>query len=68
MADHINPGICANCIHMTVVGSDKRVSFYRCLLSDQDQRFSKYPCLPVQGCKGWAEDAKGSGASEDTEQ
>lgn len=68
MADHINPGICANCKHMTVVRSDRGVIFYRCLLSDQDQRFPKYPRLPVQVCKGWAEGSKGSGGSEETEQ
>lgn len=67
VTDHINPGICANCMHMTVIRSDRGVIFYRCLLSDQDQRFPKYPRLPVRVCTGWAEDSKGSANFDDIE-
>jgi hypothetical protein len=68
MTDDINPGICVNCKHMTVVRSDRGVIFYRCLLSDQDHHFPKYPRLPVRVCKGWAEDDKESADFGDTKQ
>ncbi len=47
-------GLCAICRHSKTVVSDRGSSFYRCLLSDQDSRFAKYPRLPVLQCAGYS--------------
>lgn len=48
------PGLCATCRHLELVGSRRSV-FVRCALSDVDQRFPRYPPLPVRACAGWEE-------------
>jgi hypothetical protein len=60
MIDVLNPGICATCMHMTIICSDRGAIFYRCLLSDHDPQFPRYPRLPVRICKGWTEKAEGA--------
>ena len=47
----IHPGLCAICVHLELVGS-KRSVFVRCGLSDEDDRFLRYPPLPVLRCSG----------------
>ena len=49
----MSPGLCATCIHMREVQSDRGSTFYRCALSDSDPRFPKYPRLPVLRCDGY---------------
>ena len=49
------PGLCATCVHLELVGSRTSV-FVRCLLSDADDRFPRYPPLPVRRCAGYQED------------
>lgn len=51
-APHV--GLCAICQHSKTVVSDRGSSFYRCLLSDRDSRFAKYPRLPVLQCAGFS--------------
>ena len=57
MSDQSTPrpgiGLCADCLHMREVKSDRGASFYRCALSDTDPRFPRYPRLPVLHCSGY---------------
>ena len=48
-----SPGLCATCIHMREITSDRGSTFYRCALADTDARFPKYPRLPVLRCDGY---------------
>jgi len=43
-------GLCANCVHVKVMRSDRDSTFYLCQLSFTDSRFPKYPPLPVLRC------------------
>jgi hypothetical protein len=45
-------GLCARCEHAEVVPSAKGSTFYRCRLSVTDERFPRYPVLPVLRCVG----------------
>lgn len=54
-----DPGLCATCVHLELVGS-KRSVFVRCALSDTDPRFPRYPGLPVRECAGY-EPGEGEG-------
>ena len=55
-------GLCATCTRMRVMRSDRGSVFYLCELSKIDQRFPKYPRLPVLSCLGYEkrEDAAAS--------
>jgi hypothetical protein len=46
-------GLCASCVHVHVVRSDRGSRFYRCGLAATDPRFAKYPRLPVLSCIGF---------------
>jgi hypothetical protein len=46
-------GLCADCIHHTEQVSSKGSVFIRCLLSETDPRYTKYPRLPVIECIGF---------------
>jgi hypothetical protein len=46
-------GLCAGCAHARVITSAKGASFVLCGLSRTDERFSKYPRLPVLTCVGF---------------
>jgi hypothetical protein len=46
-------GLCATCVNMKPIRSDRGSLFYRCLLSDKNPAFPKYPRLPVLRCVGW---------------
>jgi hypothetical protein len=45
-------GLCADCRHAESVAS-KRSTFLRCRLADTDERFARYPRLPVLACDGY---------------
>jgi hypothetical protein len=45
-------GLCALCRHAGVVRTDRGGRFVRCALSDTDDRFARYPVLPVRWCPG----------------
>jgi hypothetical protein len=47
-----NPGLCEWCVHARIV-TGARSSFLRCGLADSDERFSRYPPLPVLRCAGF---------------
>jgi hypothetical protein len=46
-------GLCANCRHATWIKSDRGSVFLRCKLALIDDRFPKYPRLPVLACSGY---------------
>jgi hypothetical protein len=46
-------GLCAACAHSRVVASARGSGFVLCGLSRTDERFAKYPRLPVLVCRGF---------------
>lgn len=46
-------GLCAHCAHVQVIVSDKGSRFYLCRMSFVDDRFPRYPPLPVVECAGY---------------
>ena len=46
-------GLCADCRFMRRIESDRGSIFYLCERSATDERFSKYPRLPVLRCVGY---------------
>jgi hypothetical protein len=49
-----DPGLCATCRHCRQVRS-ARSAFYLCERARQDERYRKYPVLPVRHCPGFEE-------------
>ncbi|NBW31211.1 MAG: hypothetical protein EBR48_00915 [bacterium] len=47
-------GLCSICIHARLVVSGRGSRFLRCGLSDTDDRFPRYPRLPVMRCTGFS--------------
>ena len=45
-------GLCGTCVHMKKIVSSKGSEFILCGLSETDERFRKYPPLPVTSCAG----------------
>lgn len=50
------PGLCAECQHLWLAVS-ARSAFVRCGLAEEDERFLRYPPLPVRGCSGFVRGA-----------
>jgi hypothetical protein len=46
-------GLCATCVNMRSIVSDRGSVFYLCELSKTDARFPKYPRLPIIECSGY---------------
>jgi len=46
-------GLCLNCRYMRRMESDRGAIFYLCRRSATDERFPKYPRLPVLDCAGY---------------
>jgi hypothetical protein len=46
-------GLCNKCQHMREVLTGKGSRFLRCGLSDTNNRYAKYPPLPVMRCGGY---------------
>ncbi|MEX2583771.1 MAG: hypothetical protein WD766_10885 [Gemmatimonadota bacterium] len=60
----VDPGICSSCLHARVLESRRGSSFLLCELSAVDDRFPRYPPLPVLSCAGWEwREISGSGGS-----
>ena len=56
MADELDRvGLCATCLHVRVIGTDRDSRFYLCERSKTDPRFPRYPALPVVSCIGYDE-------------
>lgn len=45
-------GVCASCVYVKAL-RNARSCFARCALSDLDDRFPRYPRLPVRRCAGY---------------
>ncbi len=46
-------GLCSVCVHVRVVENRRGSRYYLCELSRTDNRFVKYPPLPVLDCPGF---------------
>ena len=46
-------GLCAGCVHVKVVSSDRGSAFVQCRLAKADARFVRYPPQPVLVCSGF---------------
>jgi hypothetical protein len=46
-------GLCDSCRHQRLVPNTRGSVFSRCERSRTDERFPKYPRLPVRECIGW---------------
>ena len=51
----VSAGLCANCVNVKIMRSDRESVFYLCQLSFTDPRFPKYPPLPVLRCDGYVQ-------------
>lgn len=49
------PGLCSTCRHARVVESDRGSTFLLCRRSRTDDRYPRYPRLPVRACAGHEE-------------
>ena len=45
-------GLCDSCRHQQVVRNTRGSSFSLCLRAREDERYPKYPRLPVLRCRG----------------
>jgi uncharacterized protein (TIGR00290 family) len=52
-ADNLKAGLCATCVNAKVITSDRGSVFFRCMVSDKNSAFPKYPRLPVFNCSAW---------------
>jgi hypothetical protein len=55
MAESLDAGLCDRCLYSKRVESARGSVFRLCLLHDRDERFAKYPRLPVVRCAGYAQ-------------
>ncbi|MBI1817759.1 MAG: hypothetical protein HYR72_22505 [Deltaproteobacteria bacterium] len=46
-------GLCADCAHVRWVRSERGSSFVMCRRSADDERYARYPRLPVRTCSGY---------------
>lgn len=49
----VNAGECGRCRHVRMVGNDRGASFYLCQRAADDDRFPRYPRLPMHDCPGY---------------
>ena len=63
----VDAGLCATCVNCRVIRARRSV-FYMCEVSFRDNRFPRYPRLPVVQCGGYAPGAPEGGADEDGNQ
>jgi len=49
----VKAGLCDSCLHQKVIKSGRGSRFSMCLRSKTDDRFPKYPRLPVRECSGY---------------
>jgi len=54
MAGAQGPGLCGSCREARVQTSARGGRFWRCGLAERDDRFPRYPALPVRACSGYA--------------
>lgn len=49
----VDPGLCAECRHALVKGTNRGTAYLRCTRASWDASLAKYPRLPVIGCVGF---------------
>ena len=49
----MNAGLCDTCKHQKVVRNTRGSAFSMCERSKTDERYPKYPRLPVRRCPGY---------------
>jgi hypothetical protein len=50
---YVDAGLCDSCRHQKIVKSGRGSVFSMCLRHRTDERFPKYPRLPVERCPGY---------------
>jgi hypothetical protein len=61
----VKPGLCAECRHASVKGTNRGTAYLRCTRATWDDRLVRYPRLPVTGCVGFEPLAGARRAEED---
>ena len=51
----MNAGLCDSCRWQKLICTTRGSTFSMCLRSRRDERFPKYPRLPVERCPGYEE-------------
>lgn len=46
-------GLCDSCSHQKLIRNTRGSTFSMCGRSKTDERYPKYPRLPVERCAGW---------------
>jgi hypothetical protein len=46
-------GLCDSCLHQKLIRNTRGSTFSMCLRSRTDERYPKYPRLPVTSCPGY---------------
>lgn len=54
-AGEVDPGLCARCRFAAAQRNRRGSVFWRCRRADSDDRFRRYPPLPVTRCDGFEE-------------
>ncbi len=54
-------GLCASCRHQKIIRNTRGSSFSLCLRAADDDRYPKYPRLPVLHCPGYERREPGAG-------
>lgn len=55
-------GLCAGCRHRREQASRRGSVFYRCARADEDERYPRYPPMPVLRCRGREPEAPDPGS------
>jgi hypothetical protein len=56
-------GLCDTCRHQKLVRNTRGSSFSMCERAKLDDRYPKYPRLPVESCAGWEPREPAGGSS-----
>ena len=51
--DVASTGLCAGCRALRAQGTKRGAVFFRCARADEDDRFMRYPPIPVMECGGF---------------
>jgi hypothetical protein len=51
----VKAGLCDSCVHQKLIRTGRGSVFSMCLRSKTDERFPKYPRIPVERCPGYEE-------------
>jgi hypothetical protein len=49
----VKPGLCGECRHAAVKGTNRGTAYLRCTRASWDDRLTRYPSLPVTSCAGF---------------